>query len=278
MAQTKIKRFYYRSGQLFLEEQYVGGQYHGTVRTWHKNGKLASQETYRNGLCHGVAKQWDDQGRLLGSCRMNQGTGISCHWHQNGKLLSETSLYRGTFTGLCRSWIGDGTLVSKTWYLDNQKVTNRRYEAARARNKKFPRIKENGKRPLRDKLLAERRTNLVFVKWLRRRPTSRLALDWLNDTRIKAKRRFGHFRSTKSAVSFVTELISAGAQNVVAAEIYGFPGKAQFCDYLVLQMPESPKEHHKVLRLCRRAARKYRITLLPNVDLEQEEVVLFLAT
>lgn len=138
MAQTKIKRFYYRSGQLFLEEPYVGGQYHGTVRTWHKNGKLASQETYRNGLYHGVAKQWDDQGRLLGSFRMDQGTGISCHWHQNGKLLSETSLYRGTFTGLCRSWIGDGTLVSKTWYLDNQKSQTGATRQRAQRTRSFP--------------------------------------------------------------------------------------------------------------------------------------------
>jgi hypothetical protein len=274
MAKTKIKRFYYRSGQLLLEEPYLEGQFHGTVRSWHKNGKLASQEPYRHGLRHGVARQWDDQGRLLGSFRMNKGTGISRRWHPNGQLEMEISNHQGKITGLSRTWLSDGTLIDKTWYLGYREVTRTQYEAALAKNPDLPQCPNDPQRPLRSERAAERKAQQLLAQWLRSRPTSRPALEWLTDPGIKTKRHFGHFRSTKSAIAFVTQLIEAGVRDVIATEIYGFNGEVQICDYVVGSMPKNCEQRRRILQLCEPSARAKGLRSMPGSDLRSTELIL----
>ena len=77
MPKRRIERFYYRNGQIRMENREVGGQLHGLCRTWHYNGQLAEEQRYHHGKLHGISQQWDENGHLLGSFTMNHGTGTT---------------------------------------------------------------------------------------------------------------------------------------------------------------------------------------------------------
>src|SRR5580698_242898 len=107
-----VRRMLHRNGVVAVEENLRGQTLHGRRRTWHRNGKLATEEFYFDGLLHGVVRQWNEKGRLLGSFRMEHGTGTQKSWYDNGQLNQEFATIAGEFCGRSRMWLRDGTLIS----------------------------------------------------------------------------------------------------------------------------------------------------------------------
>jgi len=107
-----MRRTLHRNSVVAVEENLRGQTLHGRRRTWHRNAKLATEEFYFDGLLHGVVRQWNEKGRLLGSFRMEHGTGTQKSWHDNGQLNQELATIAGEFCGRSRMWLRDGTLIS----------------------------------------------------------------------------------------------------------------------------------------------------------------------
>ena len=85
----------HRNGVVAVEENFSGHKLHGRRRTWHRNGQLATEEFYFDGRLHGVVRQWNENGKLLGSFRMEHGTGTQKSWHDNGRLNLEFATVDG---------------------------------------------------------------------------------------------------------------------------------------------------------------------------------------
>src|SRR5690242_1463984 len=100
-----VKRLFHRNQVVAVEETFLDSKLHGRRRTWHRNGQLATKEFYRNGLLHGNVCQWDENGKLLGSFRMEHGTGTQKAWHDNGQVNLEFSTVDGSFCGRNRFWL-----------------------------------------------------------------------------------------------------------------------------------------------------------------------------
>ena len=50
MPNRRIEQYYYRNGQIRMENREVGGELHGLCHTWHYNGQLA-ERCVREGKC-----------------------------------------------------------------------------------------------------------------------------------------------------------------------------------------------------------------------------------
>ena len=71
------ERYYDRDGALLIETPLRNGLKHGLEYHWYEGGgRLESVEPFREGLPHGTACQWDWDGILLGTYRMNHGSGL----------------------------------------------------------------------------------------------------------------------------------------------------------------------------------------------------------
>ena len=68
-------RYFLPEGASEIEYGLKAGRLHG-MRYDFLGAHLLCAEPYVNGLVHGVARQWSPDGKLLGTYRMNQGTGI----------------------------------------------------------------------------------------------------------------------------------------------------------------------------------------------------------
>jgi antitoxin component YwqK of YwqJK toxin-antitoxin module len=91
---------------------------HGTAYRLDLPGRLLSATPYSRGLEHGIARQWSDDGRLLGTYRMNHGTGIDLWWDDGatcqgpscpsrGPLLAEVHYMRRGLPHGYEWWIDD---------------------------------------------------------------------------------------------------------------------------------------------------------------------------
>jgi hypothetical protein len=155
-------RGFFEDGQLEFECPQKDGKPHGKQYYWIAPGKLSSVEPYENGLAHGVAKQWSTSAKLIGTYRMNQGTGIDL-WRQEREdgsvYLSEVlhlkagrpvgfrwginddqrTIYledhynaKGQRHGIWREWDVNGRLRPgfPKFFIRNRAVSKRRYIAA----------------------------------------------------------------------------------------------------------------------------------------------------
>ena len=52
MPRLRIERYYYRSGQIHVENRYVNGEFHGCCRTGISMVALAEELRYDHGLLH----------------------------------------------------------------------------------------------------------------------------------------------------------------------------------------------------------------------------------
>ena len=132
---------FHRNGVVAVEENFRGQKLHGRRRTWHRNGQLATEEFYRDGRLHGVCRQWNENGRLLGSFRMEHGTGTQKSWHDNGRLNQEFTTVEGEFCGRSRLWLRDGTLISDRVLLFGRNVTPGQYRKAAAKDPRLPKLR-----------------------------------------------------------------------------------------------------------------------------------------
>jgi hypothetical protein len=264
MPKRRLDRFYYRNGQIRMENREVGGQLHGICRTWHYNSQLAEELSYRHGKLHGISRQWNEKGRLLGSFTMNHGTGRQYYWHQNGKLRLEINSLNGKFWGRNRTWLRDGTLVQEIYYISNVEVTRAAYLKAARRHPDWP---QHDGQPAgnvaRDNRALELRQHELFIESLLEKSHAE-ARQWLSADKTHDLRSLARFRTAKAALQFVETLYDAGAEAVIAAVIYAGRRGKQFADRLLVKLPKAPAKRKVLRKICQELCAKRGGAFLPD--------------
>jgi hypothetical protein len=264
MPKRRIERFYYRNGQIRMENREVGGQLHGLCRTWHYNGQLAEEQRYFQGLLHGTSQQWNESGRLLGSFTMNHGTGRQRYWHQNGKLRLEINSFNGKFFGRTRTWLRDGTLVQEIYYISNVDVTRAAYLKAARKHPDWPQHEgEPGGRVAREGPALKHKEHELFIESLLEKNCAE-ARQWLSAAKNPDLRSLARFRTAKAALQFVETLYAAGAETVIAAVIYAGRRGKQFADRLLVKLPKTPAKRKALRKICQDLCAKRGGALLPD--------------
>lgn len=264
MPKLRVQRFYYRNGQIRLENKVVDGEFHGLCRTWHYNGRLSEEQHYRHGKLHGLSRQWDTKGRLLGSFTMNHGTGRQRYWHQNGKLRLEFNSFNGKFFGRLRSWLRDGTLVQDQYYISNVDVTRADYLKAARNHPEWP--QHGGEQPgrvAREGPTLELKEYELFIESLLEEFCAE-ARQWLGAAKNPDLRSLARFRTTKAALQFVETLYDAGAEAVIAALIYTGKGGKQFADRLLVKLPKASARRKALRKICQNLCDKRGCAMVPD--------------
>lgn len=75
------RRVYNQEGITVVETPMKDGLKHGREITWDDDGRLLSIEPYVNGKIHGTAKQYGRSGNVIGTYKLNHGTGFDI-WRQ----------------------------------------------------------------------------------------------------------------------------------------------------------------------------------------------------
>jgi len=254
---NKVKRTYYPDGSIESEVTLVDGLPEGVSRFWHPNGILASELPVRHGIPEGVGKQWNEKGELLGTFEIKDGTGIERHWHPNGTLMGETPWLHGKVTGRERAYFEDGELAGDMYWLDNEKVSRKRYMEACKHNPELPRYDEPEpltQRPERKKKAPAPPAGPTlpsdeFELQLLAGPAVREALAWLQETR-EPSRSLGEATGQDESIRFVNELYALGAVTVHAVEIDGAPTEDQNTGKLVIELPQEQGKRDKLLDYC----------------------------
>lgn len=268
MPKPKVERSYYRNGQLREEISSLGRKLHGPYRTWHPNGKPAFGAFYERGLLHGLCRQWNDQGRLLGSFRIQHGTGIRRDWFQNGQLQFETSMVNGFFTGRMRSWLRDGSLAFESYAVENRDVSQVKYRAATRRHPEYPRYPASKVRLRSEDELDEREFEL-HIEWLLSRRNRCEARKWL---KAGARRRSLGLLNFTQAQQLVENLYGAKARQVIVANIYQGKSGKQFSDALLIKIPVTSEERRRIRQVLAKFPRKLRAGVLPETKDQSEYV------
>jgi MORN repeat variant len=264
MPKRRIQRYYYRNGQIRMENTEVDGEFHGLCRTWHHNGQMAEELSYQRGKLHGTSRQWNEKGRLLGSFTMNHGTGRQRYWHQNGKLRLEINSFNGKFLGRMRLWLRDGTLVQETYYINNVDVPRVKYLKVAQKNPDWPQHEgEPAGKVARDNQALKRKEHELFIESLLEKKHAE-ARQWLSAAKNPDLRSLARFRTARAALQFVETLYAAGAEAVIAAVIYtGRRGK-QFADRLLVKLPEASAKRKALRKLCQDLCARRGGALLPD--------------
>jgi hypothetical protein len=266
MPKRRKDRFYYRNGQLRLENREVDGQLHGLCRTWHYNGQLAGELRYRHGQLHGLCRQWDENGRLLGSFTTEQGTGLHRYWHQNGQLRTEAYTINGKFNGRMRIWLRDGTLVQETFYLNNLDVTRSLYLKTARKYPAWPQYEgEKAGRVARENPALKRKEHKLFIESLLEKSHAE-ARKWLADAKRPNARSLPKFRTAGAALRFVESLYAAEAEAVTVVPIYAGKRGQLFADSLLIKLPRTPSERKALQKLCQNFCKKRGGAVLPDKD------------
>ena len=264
MSKRRLDRFYYRNGQIRLENSEVGGELHGLCRTWHYNGQLAEEKRYHHGKLHGISRQWDEHGHLLGLFTMNHGIGTQHYWHQNGKLRLEINSFNGKFFGRMRIWLRDGTLVQETYYISNVDVTRAAYLKAARKHPDWPQHKgQPAGRVAREGPALKRKEHELFIESLLEKSHAE-ARQWLGAAKNPNLRSLARFRTTKAALQFVESLYAAGAETVIAAVIYAGGGGKQFTDRLLVKLPKASAKRKALRKICQNLCAERGGALLPD--------------
>ena len=264
MPKRRIERYYYRNGQIRMENREVGGELHGLCRTWHYNGQLAGEQRYRHGKLHGNSQQWDEHGHLLGSFTMNHGTGRPRYWHNNGRLRLEINFLNGKFFGRMRIWLRDGTLVQETYYISNVDVTRADYLKAARKYPDWPQHEgEPAEKVARDDQALKLKEHELFMESLLGKKCAE-ARQWLGAAKNPDLRSLARFRTAKAAFRFVETLYAAGAETVIAAVIYAGRHGKQFADRLLVKLPKAPAKRKALRKICQDLCAKRGGALLPD--------------
>lgn len=271
MPKLRIKRLYYRNGQIHMEQRELGTKLHGFSRTWHHNGQLAEERPYRRGLLHGTCRQWDENGRLLGSFTMNDGTGRQFYWHQNRKPRLEINSLNGKFYGRMRLWMQDGTLVQETFYISNVDVSHDKYLKAARQHPDWPQHKgEPAGKVARDSQALKRKRHELFIQSLLEKSCAE-ARQWLN-VQNPDLRSLSGFRTIKAALQIVEALYDAGAEAVIVALIYKGKHGKQFADRLLIKLPKASPKRKALREMCQDMCAKRSGALLPERDIRESHL------
>jgi hypothetical protein len=263
MPKLRIKRLYYRNGQIHMEQRELGTKLHGHSRTWHHNGQLAEDHPYRHGVLHGTCRQWDENGRLLGSFAMNHGTGRQFYWHQNGKPRLEINSLKGKFYGRTRIWMRDGTLVQESYYISNVDVPRAKYLKAARHHPDWPQHDgEPAGKVARDSRSLKRKEHELFIQSLLEKSCAE-ARQWLS-VQNPDLRSLSGFRTAKAALQTVENLYVAGAKAVVIALIYRSKHGKQFADRLLIKLPKVSAKRKILRKMCQDLCASLGGALLPD--------------
>lgn len=264
----------YRNGQTIRETAYR--ESHGVEQVWHRNGVLAEETPFEDGLVHGLCRRWAEDGTLLGEFRMEHGTGLQRRWYGNGRLASEIQTVRGAMTGRTRNWLRDGTLFRVAYYLDNAPVAQEQYEAAAAKDAALARYADADVDPFDDSnaLDFEKADHAQYVEELLNSGRTEDALVWLNSS---SARQMGDSDDTSALKNKVGDIPKAGATNVVAARIYSDKAGKEYCDHLVIGLPEDTTSRAVVREVCRALLKATGGAILPKADLGELHLVLMSA-
>jgi antitoxin component YwqK of YwqJK toxin-antitoxin module len=173
-------RCFFETGEPELEYALKGGKKHGIEYWWYDPGLLLSAEPFVNGLPHGTARQWDRQGRLIGTYRMDRGTGLDI-WRQQRKdgtvhlaevlycksgqhhgfewwieedqkgVFIERHWRDGQLHGIEREWNNGGRLARgfPKYHVGGKTVTKRQYLKASAADPTLPPFRFRDNKPAR---------------------------------------------------------------------------------------------------------------------------------
>lgn len=169
-------RCYDAAGRLMDETPLKDGKKHGRVIEFYDSGEIHLVEPYFEGVMHGIAKQYDARGRIVGTYKMNHGTGYDIwrdqlpggpiyvseihpmrdglphgfEWWLNQdqkSVYEEKHRFNGKWHGIEREWNFKNKLrrgYPKYW-VRGEVVTKRQYIAAARKDPTLPpfRLKDN---------------------------------------------------------------------------------------------------------------------------------------
>jgi hypothetical protein len=272
----RAKRIFYRNAVVAVEEVFSGRALHGPRRTWHRNGQLASEETYHHGLLHGMCRQWNEEGKLLGSYRMQNGTGIQRAWYEDGSLQMEFSTVNGKRTGRRQFWLRDGSLASEAWLIENRDVSRAEYLTEAARHRDWPRSpnERSRQRPLSRKQ-SEIRIYRLHCEWLLSKANTQDASKWL-DHGNATSRSLGQLGFQK-AKSLIAETAKHKANRVLAADIYRSKHGKEFCDSLLVQLPKAKTRRLAIRRLFKSLPPRIHCVVQPDKDGGEQWLFIYFA-
>jgi hypothetical protein len=272
----RVERLFHRNKVAAVEEFFCGQKLHGRRRTWHCNGKLATEEFYFDGLLNGVIRQWNEKGRLLGSFRMEHGTGTQKSWHDNGRLNQEFTTIAGEFCGRSRMWLRDGTLISDYVVLSGRPVTRDEYHRATLKESRLPKLRDwPAKLPPRNRAM-DKHIQHVFVQGLLSKRNRSEAQAWLK-AGGKTMRSTGRFKRKSDALKFVEELYQAGAVKVIVPDIYQNKKGDQFTDNLLVQLPKAATARKAIRKVCEQLRSRRLGAVAPDKDLGESYLLLSMA-
>jgi hypothetical protein len=260
-------RAYYPNGALRCVRPLLDGVPHGIHHEWYPNGVLKEETPWDHGIINGTVKYWNDKGELLGASELKNGTGILRYWVPDQQMYGETSYVDGKWTG---RWVGylAGELSYIQYWLENKKVSRKRYEAACQKDPRLPRfgddrelgptwlqtMKKKGRikpeKAREPKQSPDERTQKIL-----QRPDAVEALSWLKERR-DPPRWLGEATDQDESIDFVERLYRLGAVKIQAAKIDGDPHVGHSASLLVVELPDDKAARRKLLRVCGKLSEK----------------------
>jgi len=278
-------RYYYDDGTLRYEGERLDGVLpHGVHRQWHPNGALAMETPYDHGIIDGTVKQWDEDGKLIVQCNITKGTGVLRQWHPAVGGFGEISFVDGKMTGRQRVCFKDGIWGGDEYWLENRKVSKKRYLEACQQNPSLPRYEDEQpskrKRSPKKRVAEVETSSVLTAQELDDLPLGLLqgtrvkeALSWLEETR-EPSRSLGEATDQDESIRLVKKLYDLGASQVYAVEIDGEPTEDQNTGRIVVELPQDQKKRDKLLKFCGKLARK--LGFDPDPDVGQRYALLML--
>jgi hypothetical protein len=278
---SNVERAYYDDGTLRAEGVLADGAPHGLHRHWHPNGVLAMEVPYDHGIIDGMVKQWNDKGKLVATSELKKGTGVLRTLHSEQGLDGEMTYVDGKLTGRQLTYFDDGELAGATYWLENEKVSKKRYLEACKQNPNLPRYEDEpqtrAKNPAQKKAVKlpnhqSQPLDELPLKLLQG-PRVREALSWLEESRHPS-RSLGEATGQDESIRLVKELYSLGAATVHAVEIDGGADEDQNTGRIVIELPQDKQQRENLLKFCGDLSREAGFDA--ETDLEQRYVLLML--
>ena len=96
-----LGKYYYESGELMFEGEYLNGKVYGQVKQYYKNGELLFEGVYLNGKGNGKGKCYYKSGKLMfeGEYFNGEKNGKGKEYNDNGAILFEGKYLNGKANG-----------------------------------------------------------------------------------------------------------------------------------------------------------------------------------
>jgi antitoxin component YwqK of YwqJK toxin-antitoxin module len=100
----------YANGIPLLEYTLLNNYLHGIRREWYPSGQLKLEETFQLGKQDGLSRRWAENGILIFEGYYATGTleGIATHWYETGFLKRRLTLHIGKRNGIYEEWYPSG--------------------------------------------------------------------------------------------------------------------------------------------------------------------------